>query len=601
MKRRSTFLLALGMTATLLLSPAAQAGGTGFTTSEIAQNESAFTDSEESQSGQSLYLQAPTETFKLEDPVDADKLLAGYLRSAMYGNEAASPLANYGETQLTSELDHKLYAILKEDVAQVAAGECTSTIFTVNLTELGVTETLSFTAEDLGVDAILVQTGTGVAWADGAYTALQRAMGYSGFSKIVSLLRVDSPYEFYWTDMTQANRTMGSFVTASFSTADLNTIYVEPDQNLTFKFAVSQDYAPAGASDAYTTDPARTGAASKVVATAQKIVAEQAALADFDKLTAYKDIICEMVDYDFDSAENEDTPYGDPWQLINVFDGDPQTKVVCEGYSKAFQYLCDLTDFEQDIVSYLVSGTMNNGPHMWNIVSTPTGNYHVDVTNSDAGMIGEKGDIFMALEPTIPGESYDQPFTFLMTGMSIAPVTYCYDAQTVQLYGESILTLGEKEFVTPSPTAAPEPSAEPTPGPIESDTYPIEDGMLVLDSPANVAALLAGMTGTDIRINSPDGTLLAPDDQVGTGATLAQGDSEAELTVVLYGDLDGSGGINTSDLLQLRRALLGLINLEGAQLKAATIVTAGEVPETADLLQLRRVLLGIADSMRPVG
>lgn len=30
-------------------------------------------------------------------------------------------------------------------------------------------------------------------------------------------------------------------------------------------------------------------------------------------------------------------------ELIWVFDGDSSTNVVCEGYAKAFQYLCDLS------------------------------------------------------------------------------------------------------------------------------------------------------------------------------------------------------------------------------------------------------------------
>lgn len=134
---------------------------------------------------------------------------------------------------------------------------------------------------------------------------------------------------------------------------------------------------------------------------------------------------------------------------------------------------------------------------------------------------------------------------------------------------------------------------------ITSDRYKIADGFLYLPTETMAETLLTGLNGTNIRITGSDEAMLEDAAMVGTGAMLAQGDGKVELTIVLYGDLDGSGRINTSDLLQLRRALLGIIDLEGAQQKAATAVTAGEAPGTADLLQLRRVLLGIADSMQP--
>ena len=68
-----------------------------------------------------------------------------------------------------------------------------------------------------------------------------------------------------------------------------------------------------------------------------------------------------------------------------MFDGDPDTKVVCEGYSKAFKYLVDQTAFADKslkIKCYCVSGTMDGGAHMWNILSTTIGNFLVDVTNA---------------------------------------------------------------------------------------------------------------------------------------------------------------------------------------------------------------------------
>ena len=134
---------------------------------------------------------------------------------------------------------------------------------------------------------------------------------------------------------------------------------------------------------------------------------------------------------------------------------------------------------------------------------------------------------------------------------------------------------------------------------ITSPTYEIADGCLYLPAATTAETLLTELTGADIRITSAGGEALAGKDPVGTGATLAQGEGEAELVVVLGGDIDGNGQIDTSDLLEMRRSLLEMIELEGAPLQAATVVSGADQPNTSDLLQLRRVLVGLADSMFP--
>lgn len=103
-----------------------------------------------------------------------------------------------------------------------------------------------------------------------------------------------------------------------------------------------------------------------------------------------------------DGAQTRSPGNKNPWQLVYVFDADSSTNTVCEGYAKAFQYLCDLTAFEdEDIYSYIVTGTVSEltgqGLYMWNIVHMgANGNYLVDVTNCDQGMIGENNQLFLA-------------------------------------------------------------------------------------------------------------------------------------------------------------------------------------------------------------
>ena len=134
---------------------------------------------------------------------------------------------------------------------------------------------------------------------------------------------------------------------------------------------------------------------------------------------------------------------------------------------------------------------------------------------------------------------------------------------------------------------------------ITSDTYEIADGVLFLPQKTTADALLANLLGTDITITAFDGTPVTGSQAVGTGATLAQGDGAAELSVVFYGDLSGNGSVDSDDLLQMRRSILKLITLDGVWLQAATPLDHGKMPSDRELLQMRRILLKLADTMVP--
>ena len=97
------------------------------------------------------------------------------------------------------------------------------------------------------------------------------------------------------------------------------------------------------------------------------IVKEFQDFTETEKLYGYKETICYLTSYNDDVTEADE--YGDPWQLIYVFDGDDSTNVVCEGYSKAFQYLCDLSDITCYTVTGMMDGGTGEGPHMWNVVA----------------------------------------------------------------------------------------------------------------------------------------------------------------------------------------------------------------------------------------
>ena len=594
MKKKATAIALAGTLLFVLFAPAAPA--------LAATPETAAADDTVA-----LVANAPEETVTNLDLPDSDDLFAQYAQRVFYGADSAAPLGNYGETVLTSSFDLAVYAKLKEAVAQVAAGERTDTVFTFTLAELGIKEPQTWTAADMGLETIFYTDENGdLVWAEGAAEAINHMLGYGGMGAILDVLRVDCPYELYWYDKT-ATGGAGS-LGPSVSVNALDCITVTPAAKIEMRLCVAADYAPGGVTGGCETDPARTGAAKTAAENARQVVEKYAALGDYDKLLAYKDEICALVDYNHDAADNTATLYGDPWQLIYVFDGDPTTKVVCEGYSKAFQYLFDQSDFQNELYCYTVTGTTlceagnSQGAHMWNICTMDDGlNYLVDVTNSDAGTVGRQGQLFLVGARGSADTQYN---------VSDVEMRYAYDRETLNLYGEDILTLAADDYdpttvvPTPAPTATPTPAptATPTPGKpggeITSDVYPIQDGAMTVEKPTNAATLLAGVHGEDLRLTNADGEPLSGEDLVGTGTTVAQGDGPAELVIVVYGDLNGDGKIAVGDLLEMRRALLALTKLDGVWLRAATADSGEPEPNVRNILQLSRVLLNLTDSMK---
>lgn len=357
-----------------------------------------------------------------------DALFDGYVYGLLYGNSGVATLGDY-YTEALNEQETVIYQALLERVEQVAQGGATSTA------DIEVTlEGLSWTHEELGVDGSDGETLSKALSAKLAEAA--------DIHKVLTCLMADHPYELYWYD-----KSVGVSYSYSYtSSTDSDRISIG---TITFTMAVAKGYSDdmsvttsSGKTILCGTDPDRISEAQSAVATAQAIVADYAGKSDREILEGYKNEICARVSYNSGAADNDSTPYGDPWQIIYVFDDDPDTNVVCEGYAKAFQYLCDLTTFSDDTVCYTVSGTMTGGTgagaHMWNVVAFDGGRYLVDVTNSDAGTIGADGSLFLAL-PEEDG-SVESGYTFSTT--SGTDVSYAYSAETLALYNaDTVLTL----------------------------------------------------------------------------------------------------------------------------------------------------------------
>lgn len=130
------------------------------------------------------------------------------------------------------------------------------------------------------------------------------------------------------------------------------------------------------------------------------------------------------------------------------------------------------------------------------------------------------------------------------------------------------------------------------------DSLRLEDNILSrIDLNNNLVSDIKNMINTnyDITVIDIDGEELANDDRVGTGTKIQfkeNGEIIQEYTVLIYGDVDGSGVINARDLLMLQRYILGKAELENIQVKASIIDKVSQAPKAADLLKIQRHILG---------
>ncbi len=370
------------------------------------------------------------------DLPDGDEMFAGYVDKVFYEVDDSVAYGNFGEDRLEGK-ERNAYWLMKNAAMEIASGARTSTEIKTNLDELGVTGKMTWSAEELGVSSILDSRGN----------VSQEAID-AIFSKfmpdleiVISYLLVNCPYEMYWYDKTEGTATAGLSMKGRPSATSITF----SESEITYQMEVAKAYQ---GSNKYTTNSEKTGAAQRAADNARAIVDRYDREDDYEKLHAYLEEICGLVSYDYEAVRKPDTPYGDPWQIVHVFDGNENTKVVCEGYSKAFQYLCDLSGFEDEkIACYTVAGDMRlvgdsqPGPHMWNVVTMENGkNYMVDITNCDD--VGEKGySEWLFLVGTDEG-SADSAYIFPMGNMRIQ---YAFDEEIIDMYGD-ILNLAPSNY-----------------------------------------------------------------------------------------------------------------------------------------------------------
>ena len=466
------------------------------------------------------------------------ELLEGYLY-AISGIRRGSPVHRVPPRPLTVELKD-VEGALKDKIKEVAAGNLASTQFSFS-------NKWTKTKAEWGIapDDLVISGGKLTSTAEEAIKAKL------GLDALMRKQLLEMPYELYWY-----NKTQGVSMNYSVATSG-NDVTV---RNLTLSMNVSQDYAKFTSATSYNSfeaDTAKTKAVADTPKKAQAVVDAHAGETDYQKLVSYREYIKGEVSYNTGAAGGG-YPYGDPWQLIYVFDGDPDTNVVCEGYAKAFQYLCDLTFQNQEgrPSSSLVSGKMDAGNHMWNIVAVGGSNYLVDVTNCDTGSIGAPDQLFLCgAAENAAGKQYT-----VALGEGIV---YEYDEAMVESYAPEHLKLSPVAY---DPNAVSAPSvrgAVKSYNPNNATTIQLKQNGEEKYKTTIAAATGSGQVAQNfsfpaVAAGTYDLVVTKPGHLSYTVKGVVVGDGPLDLTkhgnaaistiTLLCGDIDGNGFINSTDL-----------------------------------------------------
>lgn len=519
-----------------------------------------------------------------DDGYTEAELLEGYFFSVsgLYEDNSSPFLAP--RPALPGELS-SVYNEVKPMVKQVADGTRGSTIFEIPGTWTKPKSEWGITGEVISADALTAEASAAIDAAFNLDALMQRMLS-------------EMPYELYWFDKTEG---IGMSYGVSLS-GEILTV-----KNLKLSMYISQAYAKINEGGAtyepLTADTAKTSAAKRAAENATQVVAANTAKSDHEKLKAYMDYIKAAVSYNNEAANNNATPYGDPWQIIYVFDNDSSTNVVCEGYAKAFKYLCDLSSFsESDLLCSLVTGTMavgtKAGPHMWNIVTVGGRNYLVDVTNCDTGTVGAQDKLFLCgAAENVPSKKY----TATAGSQSIV---YEYDAKTLSDYASSDLKLEEMPY---SPTSV---SGLTVSGTIRSYGSASESITVTL-VPIGGSPLVKSVTGSSVTysftgVSAGNYTLKveknghAPWTESITVSN--QNIYGKDVTVYLWGDVNRDGDVTAADAQEIQRKAAGLSSVFSTDPNTAYCISRADVNNdnkitAADAQEIQRKAAGLSSTI----
>ncbi len=361
-----------------------------------------------------------------------DEAVSGYIDQWLYGqmDSWAMPMMEAqclaGSRLTWNSPERRLYDKMSPLIKEVAEGRRGSAEFSFPISEIY--DDVAFSAADLGLSSLTWEDDDSEVNFFAAMAFKSRVNADMGL--VLNALMADLPYDLYWFD-----KTHGLWYSNVQYVLEGGRLRIKNYRTgtLRYQFCVAREYSASDAVETFATNQEKCASIKTAADNAMKIVDKYKDKSDIEKLYAYKDEICARVSYNYD-AVRKDTDYGNPWQLVWVFDGDDATNVVCEGYSKAFQYLCELGSFQKPVTVISTYGFMGNdrgggGRHMWNNVTVDDVTYLADLTNSDASNVRVPDQLFMR------GYSYKERDIYYFE-TELGTLHYIYDDKCVRLFSE---------------------------------------------------------------------------------------------------------------------------------------------------------------------
>lgn len=228
-------------------------------------------------------------------------------------------------------------------------------------------------------------------------------------------------------------------------------------------------------------------------------------------------------------------------------------KAVCEGYAKAFQYLLQ----KVGIQSFMATGIGNGGKHAWNIVRIDGKYYNVDLTWDDV-----KSDIIYTYFNITDEEIKSLSHILDKESEDFAPVCTSSDANYFAVYGGKTNAFSADEI-----------------------------GEIIKRNGTRFHIYVTGNVNefSDSFFNnlSAVGTESNLNDNI-AGAESRQYDREFIITIIVRGDANRDGVIDIRDFVHMK-SIIAEVHKE----TSAADIDKNSFVDSTDLAQLRKMLLGI--------
>ncbi len=270
-----------------------------------------------------------------------------------------------------------------------------------------------------------------------------------------------------------------------------------------------------------------------------------------------------------------------------------------EAYDREFPVVSDVQIYDVSSAGYTVSCKVTDN---WGVdkVAFPTWTVHNgqddladDFMNTQKGT--KNGDTF-----TFRVNASDHNYEIGEYGTHIYAEDKGGNQTVIQL---EVIQVEDQGFdPNPDPDPDPDPTPTPDPDPIPEQITPlasaqcVRNGDLITNVPhyTTVSSFLAQFENRSLEVLDQHGKELSGTAMVGTGATvnLYVGGLLADtVTVMILGDTDGNGCVDTTDYMRTKAAIMGNLQLGQFEQIAADVDQSGSI-NTTDYMRIKAYFLG---------